>query len=113
AAPAVQISLVHGFPSSTGRSVLSTLLTMLPAPSHWFLWQSPVACALVTVPAAALFAPQVFAVQVRVWHSVSVPAHCAAALHCTQVPTALQTVPPPWLHAVLTGAAGCEGAPAV
>jgi AMMECR1 domain-containing protein len=111
--PAVQTSLVHWLPSSAGRSVLSAALTMLPAPSHWFFWQSPAAWALVRVPAGALLAPQVLPAQVRVWHSVSVPAHWVGALHCTQAPPALHTVPLPWLHAVSTGLRGCEGTPAV
>jgi hypothetical protein len=111
--PAVQVSVVHWLPSSAGRSLLSTVLTMLPAPSHWLEWQSPAVCAVVAVPAAALVAPQVFPLQVRVWHSVSVPAHCVAALHCTQAPPAVQNDPPPWLQAVSTGCVGCEGTPAV
>ena len=76
---------------------------MLPTPSHTFIWQSFGDCALVGVPNDASFAPQVFPAQARVWHSVSVPAHCVGALHCTQVPVALQNDPPPWLHAVLIG----------
>ena len=81
----------------------SGAVVMFPAPSQTFIWQSFGDCALVGVPNETLFAPQVFAVQVRVWHSVSAPAHCVAALHCTQAPPALQNEPPPELHAVLTG----------
>jgi hypothetical protein len=105
-APAVQVSPVHWLPSSAGTSVLSAAEMMLPAPSHWFFWQSAGVCALVAVPAGASFAPQAPALHVRVWHSVSAPAHCDARLHCTQARPPSQNDPPPWLHAVSIAALG-------
>ena len=107
----MQISPVHWLPSSAGRSVPSGAAMMLPVPSHTLSLQSFGDCALVGVPNDTSFAPHTFALQVRVRHSVSVPAHCVAALHCTQVPTALQNDPPPWLHAVLIGWVGFEQTP--
>src|SRR6185503_4038996 len=86
-APAVQTSSVHWSPS-TGRSPLLATLTMLPRPSHWFCWQSPGVCMLVTVPAAVLLTPQVLPLQVRTWHSVSEPGHWAAVRHWTHTPPA-------------------------
>ncbi len=68
---------------------------MAPEPLHWFSWQSPVVCEAITVPFGWKFKPHVFELQVRVWHALSVPAHCAAALHCTQIAAAEQKLPPP------------------
>ena len=50
---------------------------------------------------------------IRDYSLVSVPEHCVAALHSTQAPKALHSVPPFWLQAVSIGLAGCAGAPLV
>src|SRR5262249_28466679 len=82
----VQISSVHGLPSSSGVSLTSVTCTMLPSPSHWLCWQSPCVCDAMTVPIDGSFAPQTpIAEHVRVWQAVSVPEHCEGALHSTQV----------------------------
>ena len=61
--PAVQTSLVHWL-LSTGTSALSATLTALPLPSHWLIWQLPVDCVEVGLPAAVLKTPHVPAEQV-------------------------------------------------
>jgi hypothetical protein len=81
--PLVQISFVHWL-GSTGRSALSLTVTVEPEPLHWFFLQSPAVCIATGVPAAVFETPHEPAEHVRVWHSVSVPAHCVATLHCTQ-----------------------------
>src|SRR5213078_2146035 len=63
------------------------------------------------VPAGVNVKPHVPLTHVRVWHSVSEPLHCVAALHCTQAPEPSQKVPPPLEQAVFTGLLGCEGTP--
>jgi hypothetical protein len=90
---------------------LSTALTELPAPSHWFVLQSPGVCCIVGVPAGENDNPHAPALHERALHSVSWPGHCGAALHWTHVAEALQNVPPFWLHGELTGFAGCPGTP--
>jgi hypothetical protein len=109
--PLTHASPVHWLPSSAGTSAPSTTLTTLPTPSHWRVWQSPGVCPPVTVPDGANDMPHVNEVQVRAWHSVSVPGHCEAVRHSTHVPVPLQTWPPFWLHAEPCGFAGWLGVP--
>jgi hypothetical protein len=106
----MQTSSVHWLPS-TGTSVLSMLLTMFPAPSQAFVWQSPGVCEPVTVPADVNVNPHVADTQLRCLHSVSTPGHCEALLHWTHDPNPLHTVPPFWLHGVFRGAEGLLGTP--
>jgi hypothetical protein len=110
--PLVQMSLVQVLPS-TGTSALSFTVTVEPAPLHWFFLQSPGDCEATGVPAAVNDKPHAFALHVRVWHSVSVPAHVAATTHCTQAPAPLHTAPPFWLQAAPDAVGGFDGMPAV
>jgi len=61
-----------------------------------------------SLPAAALLIPHAwFALQVRVWHSVSVPGQVAAVRQPTHVPAPSHTeVPPQFVPAVIGGFAG-------
>src|SRR5262249_9574883 len=102
-------SLVHTLPSSAGASELSIALTVLPAPSHTFTWQSPGDCPLTGVPAAVYATPQAPAVQVRTEHSVSTPGQSLAARHDTQLPAPSHRLPPDWLHAECGAEGGFEG----
>lgn len=77
--PAVQVSAVQPRPS-TGTSLSSTCETSLPEPSHSVLRQLPVASGVPGEPAVAFWTPQTPAVQVRVWHGVSVPGHSEAVV---------------------------------
>jgi hypothetical protein len=90
--PAVQMSLVHWFPS-TGTSVLSTIEMMEPAPLQMLSRQSPAIWLDTTVPLAVKLKPHTPAVQVRVWHSVSDPGQSAGVKQLMQVPDPLQTPP--------------------
>lgn len=110
--PAVQTSSVHCM-LSTGTSALSFTLTIAPDPLHWFFLQSPAVCDATGVPLAAKLNPHTFAVQARVWHSVSVPGHVDATTHSTHAPAPLQNEPPFWLHVVPDPVGGLEGMPAV
>src|SRR5258708_4774186 len=70
-APFMQRSIVHVRPS-TGRSLPSGTVSMLPAPSHCLLLQSLGIRSATGVPFAAFVVPQVPFVQVLVRHSESV-----------------------------------------
>src|SRR5207237_15309 len=80
-------------------------------PLHWFFWQSAGVWFGVATPAATFAVPQTWLLQVRNEQSVSWPGHCDAVLHATQVPDALQKLPPFWLHGVFTAAVGHDGVP--
>ncbi len=108
--PPVHMAVTHWL-VLTGMSLLSTAFTMWPAPSHWFWWQSPGVCAVVCLPAGANEKPHMPVVQVRVWHSVSVPGQSPAATQPTHIPPALQRRPFPQLVPAVTG--GLEGTPLV
>src|SRR5882757_4584125 len=75
--PLVQTLPVHGL-VSTGTSALSTRFSVFPAPSHFFVWQSPSTCPVVTVPAGWVLIPQRPPLQVRVWQSSSTPGQVEA-----------------------------------
>src|SRR5215831_698637 len=112
--PFVQTSFVHGFPS-TGRSVSSTPLTMLPV-MHLFLWQSPTVGSPTTVPSAVLVDPHwPVPLHMNVLQAVSLP-QSIGWLHCTQagmVRLPLQRVPPPWLQGAFCALDGFDGTPPV
>jgi hypothetical protein len=63
-----------------------------------------------TVPVGAKFDPHVFDVQSASAHSGSATEHCAALLHCTQVPEPSHT---PLAHVVSTGCGEFSHAPLV
>src|SRR4051812_7770416 len=107
----LQVSTVQVVPSSL-MSIGSATGTMLPMLSHWLRWQSP-AGPDTTVPIGVLTTPQMpAALQARVWHSVSLPGHWLAVLHCTQTePPAmpLHREPPFWLQGVSAASGGFDG----
>src|SRR5262249_12683286 len=74
-------------------SVSSFTVTTTPEPSHVFFLQSPVACMLVGVPAAANVNPHVLLTQLRVLQSGSDEGRAAAALQPTHEPPAVDTRP--------------------
>jgi hypothetical protein len=92
--PLLHEAVSHTLPL-VGTSVLSVTEVTFPMPSHTFFLQSPAVCMLTTVPFAAYEKPQVLAMQVRVWHSVSVPGQVVAWTHWTQEPLPLHTLPVP------------------
>jgi hypothetical protein len=94
-----------------GKSALSFTLRVEPAPSHWLTLQSPDVCDAITVPAGIYETPHAPAVQVRVWHALSEPGHCVAAVHCTHDVAPSQYVPPLWLQLALSGNGGFDGTP--
>src|SRR6185369_2779705 len=94
----LQISPVHGEPSSSGTSPFMFTVITPPAPSHWSSLQSPGICEGVGVPIGVKLVPHALAMHVRALQLSSMPGHCAGALHCTHVAAALQKLPPFWLH---------------
>src|SRR5688572_25692682 len=84
-----------------------------PEPLQTFRLQSCGVCELVGVFRAVLDTPHMWLIQVRLWHSVSLPGHWLGALHWTQAPAPSQKVPPLWLHEVLRADGGLEGTPLV
>jgi hypothetical protein len=97
--PAVHESDVQALPS-LGVSVGSAIEVTLPAPSQTFFWQSPVVCEVTAVFAATKLTPHVFAMQVRLPHSESVPVHSEGSRHSTHWPWPLQKPP---MHGMPTG----------
>src|SRR5205823_14327572 len=113
-APFVQMSIVQPLPS-TRTSLLSLRLTWLPDMQTFFL-QSPAVWLVTGVPSAVLLIPHIpDELQVRWWHSVSVPLQSVVCRHCTQaglVPLPLHLLPPPRLQAVPPASGGFDGMPA-
>src|SRR5262249_4557635 len=89
----------------------SAISATLPLPSHTESRQSCGACAATGVFAAVKETPHTPAVQVRAWHSSSVPWQSAGVSQPTHIPAASQTRLTP--HAVPCGLSGFEGTPAV
>ena len=102
-------SLVQALPS-TGRSVTSGTVKVPPLPLHSRRLQSRGTCAWVTVPPAVLLTPHAPLMQVRVWHSVSVPGQVDAVRQATQWLAPSQTSPVP--QAVPDATGRCAGVPA-
>src|SRR4029078_17692 len=110
----MHVSAVQSLPS-TGRSSSSAASTMAPLPLQTFVLQSPpvwLPGGSATPLATSLVTQWPAASHANVRQALSVP-HWLAAVHWTQVPVALQRVPPPSLHAEFVGSGVCEGAPAV
>src|SRR4029077_5451911 len=82
--PVVQMSFVHALRSS-GTSVSSFTLAIVPLAAHCRRLQSPVDWTARTVPAGSRVLPHAPTVQVRCSHSDSVPGQSAATLHAAQV----------------------------
>src|SRR4051812_34356142 len=110
--PPLQMSLVHVFVSN-GASLSSTTLWGLPA-THRIVWQSPAVCPLeVAFPSLMLWTPQVLALQVRCWHSVSEP-QSEGAMHTTHAPLPSQRLAPLLpLHDCRASFGGWEAVPLV
>ena len=92
ATPAVQRSLVQGFPS-TGRSPLSMAETRLPLPSQVVLWQFPTA-SVTTVFACVYATPHWPAMQVGCPQAVVAPGQPLASAQATPCPPAPAAPPP-------------------
>ena len=108
-------SFVQSLPS-TGRSVSSLATTSAP-PMQMFFLQSRGVWPWTDVPSAVLLMPHMpVALQVRWWHSVSVPGQSLGCRHCTHAgaePLPLQRVPSLWLHTVPEASGGFEKMPAL
>src|SRR6185436_18428985 len=90
-------SWVQAFPSM-GGSLASATTSGFPLPSHWLVLQSPEICSASATPRATLVRPHWWLVlQVREWHSVSVPGQVAGLRQPTQAPWPSQTEVPPQL----------------
>src|SRR5204862_1304762 len=92
-------------------SVWSTAVAVPPWPSHCTCLQSPGVCVVSGVPCVVLATPQTPFVQVRWWHSVSVPGQPEAVRQLTQAPWPSQIVLVPQLVPAET--LGLLGVPAV
>src|SRR4029079_5995419 len=92
--PAVQTSNVQAL-LSTGRSRSSPTVVTPPWPLQTFFLQSRAVCAAPSVPIAMLATPQAPFMQLRVWHSASVPGQVLAERHSTHFEAPSQTRLPP------------------
>lgn len=92
--PAVHSALVHALVLG-GRSALSAMDTMFPAPSHSLSLQSPAVCVAITVPFATYVIPHAPLVHVTVAHAVVVPAQSLAVTQPMHAPVALHFLVPP------------------
>src|SRR5262249_49150237 len=108
--PAVQMSVVHAL-LSLGTSLLSTSLTMLPAPSQSLRWQSPAVWLATGVPAIAHGKPQVPALHGGCAHSVIAPGQSLSIRQPVQWPAPSQMLLPPQLVPAVVG--GLLGTPFV
>src|SRR5436305_15320794 len=106
--PAVQTSDVQTL-LSTGRSRSSLTVVTPPWPLHTFFLQSRGVCAATSVPIATLVTPHAPDMQLRVWHSASVPAQVLAERHWTHFEAPSQTRLPP--HAVPEATGRWAGVP--
>ena len=105
----LHVSSVQGLPSSWGSAAAT--VSIAPAPSHWFTWQSPIVWAIAWVPAGTKAIPQTPMAQVRDWHSVSSPGHWSFAVHSAHWPAPSQNEAPPAPQGKFDASGGLEGTP--
>jgi hypothetical protein len=108
--PSEQPPMMHGLVVE-GVLVLSNTTLVRPIPLHTFFLQLPGVCILTGVPAAVYRKPQRVPVQLRVWHSVSIPGQSPGLVQPAQWPSPSHVSVPPQELLAFTG--GFEGTPFV